>query len=172
MPISIGDPQRRRAHPRIELRRKLASYGWLHIHSDKAGWHWRFERQAKWFTDDAVDQSGGYASLVQAIDAGVAGGMGLVRQACGVRDTTRKTVAEEPPAPEPVGPKPRVVRSKPKSAAGTKRATRRKPAGSAKAKAPSRSKSKASAPAPSEVEDQDQALLAAFAKALDQALVA
>ncbi len=150
--------------PRIELRRKLASYGWLHIHSDEDGWHWRFERQAKWFTEDAVDQGGGYASLVQAIDAGVAGGMGLVRQACGVRDTTRKTVTEEPPAPEPVGPKPRVVRSKRRQAGAKKKSkSRRRPKPTPAAATPSGA---------TEIEDRDAALLEAFQRALDAALAA
>jgi hypothetical protein len=156
--------------PRIELRRKLASYGWLHIRSDEDGWHWRFERQAKWFTDDAVDQGGAYASLVQAIDAGVAGGMGLVRQACGVRDTTRKTVTEEPPAPEPVGPKPRVVRARGGTTASTK--SRRKKAARSQPEGSSNATSREDHAAVKAVEDQDEALLAAFAKALDRALVA
>jgi hypothetical protein len=156
--------------PRIELRRKLASYGWLHIHSDADGWHWRFERQAKWFTDDAVNEGGPYASLVLAIDAGVAGGMGLVRQACGVRDTTRKTATEEPPAPAPVGPKPRRV---------TKSRTTKKPTRTpTKRSATVPTQTKASAPMTpakadrGETQDGDEALLAAFAKALDQALAA
>jgi hypothetical protein len=166
--------------PRIELRRKLASYGWLHIRSDEDGWHWLFERQAKWFTEEAVDQGGAYASLVQAIDAGVAGGMGLVRQACGVRDTTRKTATEEPPAPPPVGPKPRAMRAKtPKS--GCRKAKRkpatterkrpiaRKPAAKTRERAKEASMDPAGAKA---MEQTDQALLDAFAKALDQALVA
>ncbi|MCB9700184.1 MAG: hypothetical protein H6738_25570, partial [Alphaproteobacteria bacterium] len=128
------------------------------------GWHWRFEREAKWFTEDAVDAGGPYASLVQAIDAGVAGGLGLVRQACGVRDTTRKTATEEPVLPGPVGPKPKVVRSK-----ATPPKAEKKPTKAAK---PTRARS---TPATAEVppsDDQDAALLAAFAKALDQALVA
>lgn len=160
--------------PRIELRRKLASYGWLHIHSDEAGWHWRFERQAKWFTGDAVDQGGAYASLVQAIDAGVAGGLGLVRQACGVRDTTRKTLTEEPPAPEPVGPKPRVVRSRTGKATTQKKRTKPPATKPARSTSPrqKRPKGRAEPAAVRAGESPDEALLAAFAKALDQALVA
>jgi hypothetical protein len=105
--------------------------------------------------------------------------MGLVRQACGVRDTTRKTTMEEPPAPGPVGPKPRVVRSKTRKATAkktpAKKATRRNPAGSAKTKSDSRSRgttARAKPAAAQAVEQRDEALLAAFAKALDQALVA
>lgn len=87
------------------------------------------------------------------------------RVACGTR---RKTEAEEPVLPEPVGPKPRVVRSR------SKKQPPRKPMKLAPTKP-----AKELEPRPKRVEanaresgSHDEALLAAFAKALDQALVA
>ncbi|MEZ4318141.1 MAG: hypothetical protein R3F61_11580 [Myxococcota bacterium] len=76
--------------PRVELRRKLASYGWLRIESGPDGWTWRFERQEKWFGEADALQGETYATLVQAIDAGVLGALGLVQVACRVKDTRRR----------------------------------------------------------------------------------
>ncbi|MCA9488681.1 MAG: hypothetical protein KC621_02120 [Myxococcales bacterium] len=93
-------------HPRLELRRKLASYGWLRIESGRDGWTWRFERLAKWFgeADTLVGET--YATLLQAIDAGVLGALGLVQVACRVRDTRRRQAldaewAQTHPLPAP-----------------------------------------------------------------------
>ncbi len=92
--------------PRVELRRKLASYGWLRIASGPHGWTWRFERQEKWFTEANQLVGEPLATLVQAIDAGVLGAMGQVQVACRVRDTRRRqgldqAWAETHPVPEP-----------------------------------------------------------------------
>ncbi|MEZ4321887.1 MAG: hypothetical protein R3F61_30710 [Myxococcota bacterium] len=76
--------------PRVELRRKLASYGWLRIESVPNGWTWRFERLEKWFSEADALQGETYATLVQAIDAGVLGALGLVQVACRVKDTRRR----------------------------------------------------------------------------------
>jgi len=76
--------------PRVELRRKLASYGWLRIESGPDGWTWRFERLEKWFSEADALQGETYATLVQAIDAGVLGALGLVQVACRVKDTRRR----------------------------------------------------------------------------------
>jgi hypothetical protein len=75
---------------RVELRRKLASYGWLRIESGPDGWTWRFERLEKWFSEADALQGETYATLVQAIDAGVLGALGLVQVACRVKDTRRR----------------------------------------------------------------------------------
>lgn len=76
--------------PRVELRRKLASYGWLRITSGPHGWTWRFERQEKWFSDANTVVGEPLATLVQAIDAGVLGALGQVQVACRVKDTRRR----------------------------------------------------------------------------------
>lgn len=94
------------AGPYVELRRKLAAYGSLVVNSGADGWRWRFEREAHWFASAGQEGDGPFATLVQAIDAGMLGALGLVRPACGVRDTRRRGAydpawAETHPLPEP-----------------------------------------------------------------------
>jgi len=77
--------------PRVELRRKLATYGTLTVSSHMgSGWSWSFERSDKWFSDDGVSSGEGFATLSAAIEGGVLGAMSLVREACSFRDTRRR----------------------------------------------------------------------------------
>ena len=75
--------------PKVELRRKISAYGTLHVVSEyrlTGSWTWRFERTAKWFTGEkTITAEANYATLEQAIRAGLAGALGLVQQACGKR---------------------------------------------------------------------------------------
>jgi len=77
--------------PRVELRRKLVTYGTLTVSSHMgSGWSWSFERSDKWFSDDGVSSGEGFATLSAAIEGGVLGAMSLVREACSFRDTRRR----------------------------------------------------------------------------------
>ena len=77
--------------PRVELQRKLATYGTLTVASDPAtGWSWSFTRAEKWFGDAGVSSGEGLQTLSAAIEAGVLGAMSLVREACSFRDTHRR----------------------------------------------------------------------------------
>ncbi len=81
---------------RVELRRKLAAYGTLHVTSDGyAGWSWRFERAEKWFSKSGVSSGAGLPCLVDAIDAGILGALSLVQEACGFRDTHRRAAHDK-----------------------------------------------------------------------------
>ena len=58
--------------PRVELVRKLAAYGVLRIESVPGqGWTWRVERTEKWFSKPGSD-TGVAASLLKAIEGGLA----------------------------------------------------------------------------------------------------
>ena len=77
--------------PRVELQRKLATYGTLTVASDPStGWSWSFTRAEKWFGDAGVSSGEGLQTLSAAIEAGVLGAMSLVREACSFRDTHRR----------------------------------------------------------------------------------
>lgn len=76
---------------RLELTRRIATYGALTVSSGAGGWSWRFERKEKWFSQGAKSTSDApLSSLQAAIDAGYDGARGLVREACGFRDTHRR----------------------------------------------------------------------------------
>jgi hypothetical protein len=79
--------------PRVELERKLAMYGVLRIVSGASGWTWTVERTEKWFSKPGSD-TGAAASLVKAIEAGLARAMGLLGEACSVRDTRRRAALD------------------------------------------------------------------------------
>ena len=77
--------------PRVELRRKLASYGLLVIESmENLGWQWRIERTEKWFSEPGADE-GEAKTLTRAIEQGLATAMGLLGQACSFRDSRRRS---------------------------------------------------------------------------------
>jgi len=77
--------------PRVELKRRLATYGTLTVSSHMgAGWSWSFERTEKWFSDEGDSTGEGIPTLSEAIEAGVLGAMSLVREACSFRDTRRR----------------------------------------------------------------------------------
>ena len=77
--------------PKVELKRKLATYGtlWVRSHPER-GWSWAFERSDKWFGDEGEVGGNGLSTLSAAIEAGVLGAMSLVREACSFRDTRRR----------------------------------------------------------------------------------
>jgi hypothetical protein len=80
--------------PRVELARKLASYGTLKISSDPGvGWTWRVEREEKWFSKPGSDV-GTAKTLLRAIEAGLARAMGLLGEACSVRDSRRRAALD------------------------------------------------------------------------------
>jgi hypothetical protein len=85
--------------PRVELRRKISAYGTLHVVSEyrlTGLWTWRFERKAKWFTDEkTIAANSSHATLEGAIRAGLAGALGLVQEACGKRDTARRSAFDD-----------------------------------------------------------------------------
>ena len=95
--------------PKVELKRKLATYGTLWVTSEREqGWAWRFERSSKWFSDEGETEGQGLPTLSAAIEAGVLGAMRLVKVACSFRDTRRRAAhdpawAERHPikAPQP-----------------------------------------------------------------------
>ena len=114
--------------PRVELVRKLAAYGTLRVVSDPtAGWTWTVERTEKWFSAPGAD-TGKATTLVKAIEAGLARAMGLLGEACSVRDSRRRAAydtsyaAEHPIKPAREG-KDQTERFTPKASAPAKAAT-------------------------------------------------
>lgn len=91
--------------PRVELVRKLAAYGVLRIVSNPGeGWSWRVERTEKWFSRPGAD-TGSAATLIKAIEGGLARAMGLLGEACSVRDSRRRAALDTDYAVEhPVRP--------------------------------------------------------------------
>ena len=91
--------------PRVELVRKLAAYGVLRVVSDPdKGWIWRVERTEKWFTKPGAD-TGSARTLIKAIEGGLARAMGLLGEACSVRDSRRRAALDTDYAVEhPVRP--------------------------------------------------------------------
>ena len=77
--------------PRVELRRKLATYAVLTITSTPStGWTWAVERTEKWFSAPSTD-TGNAPTLLKAIETGLAGAMGLLGEACSHRDSRRRS---------------------------------------------------------------------------------
>jgi hypothetical protein len=91
--------------PRVELVRKLAAYGVLRIVSDPGvGWTWRVERTEKWFSRPGAD-TGTAHTLIKAIEGGLARAMGLLGEACSVRDSRRRAALDTAYAAEhPIKP--------------------------------------------------------------------
>jgi hypothetical protein len=79
--------------PRVELVRKLAAYGVLTITSSPTGWSWSVARAEKWFSKPGSDV-GAAPTLVGAIEAGLARAMGLLGEACSVRDSRRRAALD------------------------------------------------------------------------------
>ncbi len=106
--------------PRVELLRKLAAYGVLRIASSTTGWTWTVERTEKWFSRPGTDD-GTAPTLVKAIEAGLARAIGLLGEACSVRDSRRRAAldttyaAEHPVKPAHEGKDP-TERMRPKEA--------------------------------------------------------
>ena len=82
--------------PRVELRRKLATYGTLWVFSNGVdGWAWTFERSAKWFGNAGETSGKKLGTLQDAIHIAVLGAMKLVQDACSFRDTRRRAAHDE-----------------------------------------------------------------------------
>ena len=76
--------------PRIQLKRKLATYGTLFLTSSPdGGWEWEFQRSAKWFAGETTIGGYGGETLVEALQQAVLGAMQPVGEACSFRDTRR-----------------------------------------------------------------------------------
>jgi hypothetical protein len=97
--------------PRVEITRKLAAYGVLTITSSPKGWTWAVTRTEKWFSKPGSD-TGTATTLSRAIEAGLARAMGLLGEACSVRDSRRRGAldagwaAEHPVVPAKEGKDP------------------------------------------------------------------
>jgi hypothetical protein len=114
--------------PRVELVRKLAAYGTLRVVSDPtAGWTWTVERTEKWFSEPGTD-TGKASTLIKAIEAGLARAMGLLGEACSMRDSRRRAAydtsyaSEHPIKPAREGKDP-TARFAPKASAPPKATT-------------------------------------------------
>lgn len=80
---------------RVELTRKLATYGVLRITSHpEAGWRWAVERTGKWFSQPGQDE-GEADTLARAIERGLANAMGLLGEACSFRDSRRRAAFDD-----------------------------------------------------------------------------
>jgi hypothetical protein len=79
--------------PRVELVRKLAAYGVLTISSSPEGWSWSVARTEKWFSKPGAD-TGSALTLLKAIEGGLARAMGLLGEACSVRDSHRRAALD------------------------------------------------------------------------------
>jgi len=77
--------------PRIQLKRKLATYGTLFLTSSPdGGWEWEFQRSGKWFANEGVVSGYGGDTLLEALQRAVLGAMEPVKEACSFRDTHRR----------------------------------------------------------------------------------
>lgn len=67
-----------------------AAYGVLRIVSNPGeGWNWRGERTDKWFSRPGADTVPA-ATLIKTIEGGLARSIGLLGEACSVRDSHRR----------------------------------------------------------------------------------
>ncbi len=81
--------------PRIQLKRKLATYGTLFLTSSpEGGWEWEFQRAGKWFAESRAASGYGGDTLVEALQRAVLGAMDPVKEACSFRDTHRRREAD------------------------------------------------------------------------------
>ena|GEM_PF-2410306 len=120
--------------PRVELKRRLATYGTLWVFSNGAdGWAWTFERDSKWFGGSGQTYGKSLPTLLDALHIAVLGAMTLVKDACSFRDTHRRAAHDDDYAEkypirkrepkqnpterlkEPTPKKPRTRRAKPKT---------------------------------------------------------
>jgi hypothetical protein len=83
--------------PRVQLRRKLATYGTLFLTSSPdGGWDWEFQRAEKWFAQQRAVSGSGGVHLVEALQRGVLGAMEPVQEACSFRDTRQRRAFDQP----------------------------------------------------------------------------
>ncbi len=148
--------------PRIQLKRKLATYGTLFLTSSPdGGWEWEFQRSGKWFATEGVVSGYGGDTLVEALQRAVLGAMEPVKEACSFRDTHRhrehdpewakKHPLKAKEKKTPKDPIERLKKPKPKPKKGRKKkpaapAVEPKPAAKKKAKKPARKKARKPAP--------------------------
>lgn len=105
--------------PRIELERKVASYGSLHLTSSAEGWTWKVVREGRWFAGPAEDSATkSVANLADAIGQGTTAMLRVAGQACATRDTHRRGALDSKAKPV-VAPKERPDRT---DKLGTKKA--------------------------------------------------
>ena len=82
--------------PRVELKRRLATYGTLWVFSNGAnGWAWTFERDSKWFGRSGETYGKSLPTLLDALHIAVLGAMTLVKDACSFRDTHRRAAHDD-----------------------------------------------------------------------------
>ncbi len=111
--------------PRVELTRKLAAYGVLTISSVAGqGWAWKVARTEKWFSKPGADE-GNAPTLLAAVEAGLRRAMGLLGEACSLRDSSRRAAydsgfaAEHPIRPAREGKDPtEKIKARPVKATG------------------------------------------------------
>lgn len=160
--------------PRVALQRRIASYGTLRVESHgRDGWRWSFQRSEGWFTKATTTEGGPFENLERAIEGGIKGAMGLVKEACSFRDTRRRAahdsayadkhpikapkdgtdptqkVKSPPPKPErKAKPEKKAKAERPKPEKAAKPAPPPKPAKPPKQEKPMRAERPASKPAP------------------------
>jgi hypothetical protein len=169
--------------PRVEITRKLAAYGVLTITSSPKGWTWAVTRTAKWFSKPGAD-TGTATTLSRAIEAGLARAMGLLGEACSVRDSRRRGAldagwaVEHPVVPAKEGKDPLARMEEEKKRAKRERwpaapvapPPETKPARPPRTRAP-RAPGPPAATAPPDTDAaKDKALLDAFSAAVAQAV--
>jgi len=82
--------------PRVELKRRLATYGTLWVFSNGTdGWAWTFERDSKWFGGSGETYGKGLPTVLDALHIAVLGAMTLVKDACSFRDTHRRAAHDD-----------------------------------------------------------------------------
>jgi hypothetical protein len=115
--------------PVVKLQRRIVTYGVLHVTSVPHGdavWAFKFERGPSWFAKSG--ERGGTERLVSwAVDSGIRAALGLIQEACALRDQTRRAAldtsygAKHPikQPREPRDPTDRLAPPKPKKKAAT-----------------------------------------------------
>jgi len=86
--------------PVVELQRKIATYGTLHLVSDADGRRWtgRLVREGRWFTgprDVPLGEDVTYGSLNEAIRGALVVMHDVIGEACSRRDTRRRAAFDE-----------------------------------------------------------------------------
>lgn len=145
---------------RVEMRRKVASYGVLVITCDGEGhgWNWEVQRLER-FHGGAKASQGNAPALVEAIQQGYAAAVELIAESCAVRDTQRRQ------ALDPVYAEQRPIRPAAEGktdpvAASLKRLAKETSAQRARARvAPARKATSAAGATPRTQAEKDQALL-------------
>lgn len=76
--------------PILEMVRSISAYARVRIQSAEQGWRWQVERLQRWFGEPTANQ-GQAVLLTEAITSAMASAMGIVGEACSVRDTRRRS---------------------------------------------------------------------------------